>query len=273
MVKSPYSEHFRKDCLPAVLEEEGGKVDNPKDPGGRTNKGVTQRTYNGWRRDHGLKVRDVYLIEDWEVEAIYGDNYWKPVKGDAIPRGVGYFTFDSAVNSGVSRGSKWLQIALGMRGKQVDGNVGPHTVLAALKASPVAVIQKMAVIRTGFLKGLKTWATFGRGWTKRVNRVEARAVAMAYKAQGSNVSASMHNEAMKAEDIAKSQSKAAAATATAGAGTGATTTLDPTLITNLSPAVIFGVIAVVLFVAFLVYRRSRINRDRAKAYLLEASHH
>ena len=41
-------------CLKATLRYEGGKVDNPKDPGGRTAYGVTQNTYNAWRAKHGL---------------------------------------------------------------------------------------------------------------------------------------------------------------------------------------------------------------------------
>jgi hypothetical protein len=52
------------DALSHLLVREGGKVDNPKDPGGRTNQGVTQRVYNGWRTRSHLPVRDVYLIGD-----------------------------------------------------------------------------------------------------------------------------------------------------------------------------------------------------------------
>lgn len=44
---------------------EGGKVDHLKDPGGRTNRGITQRVYNAWWSKQNLPARDVYFIEDW----------------------------------------------------------------------------------------------------------------------------------------------------------------------------------------------------------------
>ena len=61
-------------ALPHVLVHEGGKVDHPKDPGGRTNKGVTQRVYNAWRGKSHLPMRDVYLIDDLEVAASSGSS-------------------------------------------------------------------------------------------------------------------------------------------------------------------------------------------------------
>ena len=58
-------------ALPFVLRWEGGFVDHPADPGGRTNKGVTQKVYNASRARLGLAPQDVKNITDAEVHAIY----------------------------------------------------------------------------------------------------------------------------------------------------------------------------------------------------------
>jgi lysozyme family protein len=64
--------------LPFVLRWEGGFVDHPNDPGGRTNKGVTQRVYDAWRKRQGLPVRDVKRLDDTELHRIYESGYWIP---------------------------------------------------------------------------------------------------------------------------------------------------------------------------------------------------
>ena len=68
-------------ALEFTLRWEGGKVDDPHDHGGRTNRGITQRTYDGWRSDHDLPARDVYLLEEDELQDIYRTLYWWVAKG------------------------------------------------------------------------------------------------------------------------------------------------------------------------------------------------
>ena len=34
-----------------IMRREGGYVDNPKDPGGRTNFGITQKTLDDWHAE------------------------------------------------------------------------------------------------------------------------------------------------------------------------------------------------------------------------------
>lgn len=162
-----------KRSLDRVLVHEGGKADHPKDPGGRTNKGITQRTYDAWRKRQGKSRRDVWTIMLAEVEAIYREQYWNIIKGDDLPAGVDYVVFDAAVNSGPERAGIWLQRALGERYRsRVDGVIGTET-LAAVEAhrNHDALIAEMCARRMAFLRELKTWPTFGRGWTTRVNGV------------------------------------------------------------------------------------------------------
>lgn len=86
--------------LAAVLQHEGGWSNDPHDPGGATNRGVTQGTYDLWRVDHQLPKRSVKHITPAEVMAVYKKRYWDAVRGDEMPSGVDYCLFDFAVNSG-----------------------------------------------------------------------------------------------------------------------------------------------------------------------------
>jgi len=176
------------DALARVLVHEGGKVDHPDDPGGRTNKGITQRVYNGWRSRNSLPVRDVYQIADNEVEAIYRFQYWEPIKGDALPVGVGYVVFDGAVNSGPKQSVKWLQRALADPEVAVDGMLGAVT-LSKVKANTDndKLIAAICARRMVFLQALKTWKTFGKGWTRRVSDVKKTGQAWAMGTVGPEI--------------------------------------------------------------------------------------
>lgn len=160
-------------ALPPVLVLEGGKVDHPKDPGGRTNKGITQRVYDAWRKLRKLSVRDVYLIAADEVRAIYKSQYWDVIRGDQLPEGLGFVVFDGAVNSGPKQSVKWLQRALGnLYTGTVDGVMGNLTLDAVRAVNDIdALITRILARRMEFLQALKTWATFGRGWKRRVDHV------------------------------------------------------------------------------------------------------
>lgn len=164
------------DALKLVLTEEGGKVDDPRDHGGRTNKGITQRAYDAWRASKGLLRRDVYLITDAEVEAIYRNAYADHVRFDDLPSGVGYAVFDDAVNSGTVEGAKELQRAVGMA---ADGVIGDLTLAAVRRIAPVVLVGRLCDGRLTFLRLIKGWITFGKGWSNRVEFVRTHALAMA----------------------------------------------------------------------------------------------
>ncbi|WP_158966277.1 glycoside hydrolase family 108 protein [Chachezhania sediminis] len=152
-------------ALPRILAHEGGFVNHPADPGGATNRGITQATYNGWLKSQGRASRPVQYISDAEVAAIYGVQYWDAIRGDELPAGVAYAVFDAAVNSGPARAAKWLQAAVGVT---ADGVIGVQTLAAAAKAPAHKVIDAMCDARLAFLKRLRAWPTFGKGWTRRV---------------------------------------------------------------------------------------------------------
>jgi lysozyme family protein len=162
-----------------LIKHEGGYVNHPRDPGGATNLGVTQRTLSEWRR-RPVTIEEVKNLTRKEAEAIYRANYWEPVGGDALPPGVDIAVFDAAVNSGVRRSSKWLQRAVGMPESEVDGNAGPATLTKLRGLNPRVVALNVCDQRISFLRGLPTWPVFGRGWSTRMADVRAQVLKATY---------------------------------------------------------------------------------------------
>ena len=151
-------------CLHMLLEHEGGYVNDSRDSGGMTNLGVTKRVYDEWigRESTEQEMRD--LTPD-DVAPIYKKNYWDRVKGDDLPSGVDWCAFDWAVNSGSGRPAKAIQRAVGAA---ADGAIGPMTLKAVADKDPKEIIEYVFQVRQSFYESLKTFETFGKGWTRRV---------------------------------------------------------------------------------------------------------
>lgn len=162
--------------LTFVLQHEGGFVDDKRDPGGRTNHGVTQTVYDDWRVANGLPERSVRDITNAEITLLYKGRYWDKIRGDELPSGVDYCVFDFAVNSGINRAARYLQEAAGA---DVDGVIGPATLSEVDAEAPAALIDAICDARLAFLKRLHNFDIFGKGWARRVAEVRANAKAMA----------------------------------------------------------------------------------------------
>ena len=201
-------------CMAEIFAHEGGYVDHPKDPGGATKMGITIGTLRDWRG--GPVTRDdVRSLTKREAETIYRARYWNPVRGDDLRQGVDLVALDPAVNSGVRRGVQWLQRAVGAT---ADGKMGPATLAAANDATPVDAIKRACAVRMGFLRGLRTWSTFGRGWSARVARVEAVALRMAAESIGAQARPVLIEEKDRATQQARREAQTASGTAAAGGG-------------------------------------------------------
>jgi len=145
---------------------EGGFVNHPKDPGGATDRGITQATYDAYMIQKGRETRSVRGISKTVAEAIIAENYLDAAGCDRLPSGIDYAVGDYAVNSGVSRAVKDLQRILG--GLKVDGVAGSKTIAAAMAADHIHVIVALCDRRMKFLRGLRHWSDFGDGWKIRV---------------------------------------------------------------------------------------------------------
>src|SRR5690606_32075775 len=136
--------------------------------------GITLATFRRYVKRNGT-VDDLKRITDAQVSTVYRKQYWDAVKGDDLPSGVDYAVFDFAVHSGPARAAKYLQVVVGAK---VDGKIGPATLAAVRKTMRATVINDLCDRRMAFLKSLKTWKTFGKGWTNRVNDVVREAAKM-----------------------------------------------------------------------------------------------
>lgn len=143
----------------ALLGNEGGYSNNPRDRGGETMWGVTVNTARHAGYMGPMKDMPVDVAKD-----IYRERYWRP-EFDQMPYVVAFQVFDSAVNSGPTIAIKWLQEALQVN---ADGVIGPVTMATLAKAEPLVVVMRFMAVRLKFLASLPSWPDFGRGWANRV---------------------------------------------------------------------------------------------------------
>lgn len=139
-----------------VVESEGGFVDDPSDPGGKTKFGVSQRAYPD---------EDIERMTLARAQFLYRRDYWDRISGDSLPEGVALVLFDFAVNSGVSQAVKSLQRLLGVTS---DGQIGPMTIAATRAIPSRRLVSWLSAERALYVAGLPTFSRFGRGWTRRI---------------------------------------------------------------------------------------------------------
>lgn len=144
-------------CLAETLKWEGGWSDNPRDPGGATNHGITLRTYSQWLRRPATK-RELLTIDSETVSAVYHRLFWLPIGGDALPSGVDMMLFDIAINNGDGREHQWA--------------------IATANLSPSARVARLDYLRRGFWRRLASFSTFGIGWFHREKGILAVAQKM-----------------------------------------------------------------------------------------------
>lgn len=161
-------------ALAAVLNHEGGFVNHPADPGGMTNLGCTKQVWEAWC-GRQVDEKDMRELTKGDVAPLYKQKYWDKIQGDYLPAGVDYVVFDCAINSGPGRAAKFLQQVVGAT---QDGVIGPGTLKAVAAIPAGELIERYSAVRLGFLQGLATWETFGKGWGRRVEEVKHSALKM-----------------------------------------------------------------------------------------------
>lgn len=159
--------------LARILEFEGGYGDDPFDPGGPTNKGITLAVY-AKARGQQLSAENVdrlkselRAIPDALVARIYLERYWRPAVCPDVSAGLAHFHFDAAVNQGVGTAARMLQEALDVA---IDGEIGPITLRAAATRPPADTLRRYAAVRRRRYRNLQHFWRFGRGWLARVDR-------------------------------------------------------------------------------------------------------
>ena len=143
-----------------LIGHEGGYVNDPRDPGGETNWGITKRTAqaNGYQGSIRAMTRE-------KAYKIYYSAFWLRYQCDKMPEAVAFQFFDAAVNHGLGNASRMLQRAVNVAD---DGIIGNMTIAAIKKMSISDVIMRLNAERLEFYCKLSTFATFGKGWVRRV---------------------------------------------------------------------------------------------------------
>lgn len=161
-----------KECLDLVLKSEGGWVNNPKDPGGETNLGVTKAIWEEWV---GHPVESLKNLTKDQVAPLYEQKYWRPCYGEVLPRGLDFIVFSMGVNAGPGRAVKLLQSSIGCL---PDGVIGPRTRGLIRDSDITTLVAKFSEARREYYRSLKTFPIFGKGWLTRVDREESEALNM-----------------------------------------------------------------------------------------------
>ncbi len=168
-----------KVSLKYVLNHEGGYVNDPHDPGGATNRGITIHTLKRWRK-RDVTPADVKALSLRETAQIYEAHYWDTLRLDDVPNGVDYPLFSCGVLAGIGTAAKIMQRIVGT---EADGRIGKNT-MAAFNAylgrvGRAAFIKQFCADWLAYLEGRKGWARYGRGWRRRVRGVRDVALVMA----------------------------------------------------------------------------------------------
>lgn len=159
-------------CGPSI---EGGFSNDPRDPGGATNHGITIGTLSHWR-GRTCTVADVQQLQLAEAMAIYRAWYWNVVSGDNLPAGLDLIVFDAAVNQGPGTAAMFLQEAVEA---VADGHIGPNTLAAIRVCDPVQAITAVAHHRDQAYHAAAQFPTYGNGWLTRLGRVTDQSLAWA----------------------------------------------------------------------------------------------
>lgn len=152
-------------AIPTVLQHEGGYVNNPADPGGETNFGISKRSYPNV---------DIAGLTQAAACDIYRRDFWTPLLLDSVnSQDVATKILDTCVNLGLGGGVKYLQRALVSSGTlvAVDGQMGPATLAAVNAADPNQLLTAYRNVLVSFYEGLVAQkpqdSPFEAGWLNR----------------------------------------------------------------------------------------------------------
>lgn len=139
-----------------LIGHEGGYVNNPADPGGETNFGISKRSY---------PMENIRGMTLERAKGIYLRDYWEPAGCNAVPDGLRFDLFDMAVNSGVTTAIRTLQNSVGAA---ADGVIGPKTAAAINAMEAPRLVARFNGWRLAFMANTPQFDTFGRGWARRI---------------------------------------------------------------------------------------------------------
>jgi len=153
-----------------VIGHEGGFTEHRNDRGNWTSGIMGQGQLKGTK--YGISAMaypslDIKNLTLQQAKDIYKRDYWDKVSGDQLPPLVAFNVFDGAINSGIGRSARWLQMAVGAT---PDGAIGPATLRAVAAQDERRTVTLYCAERLLFLASMNptVWNNFGRGLVNRV---------------------------------------------------------------------------------------------------------
>jgi lysozyme family protein len=143
-------------CLALVLKHEGGYVNDPKDPGGETNMGISKRSF---------PKEDIRNLTRERAAELYERHYWIPAKCTSVPAPLRPLYFDTAVNCGVATAVRLLQLSCGI---EADGIFGPATMKASIRARRADFAEERRQYYLRMVHRNPSLARFLGGWLNRI---------------------------------------------------------------------------------------------------------
>lgn len=159
------------DSFAALIGNEGGFSNDPKDKGNWTGGGLGLGELKGTKfgisaaRYPALDIANLSLDD---AKAIYRRDYWGAGGCDAVPDAIKFDLFDMVVNSGQANAIRTLQRSMGMHDNEVDGIMGPHTIMVAQGMNPDKAFARFQGARLFYITSSTTWDDEGRGLVNRV---------------------------------------------------------------------------------------------------------
>lgn len=157
------------DAVRWVIDVAEGGARLITDTGGMTRFGISQNRY---------PTLDIENLTRQQAEALYLRDFWRPIKGAALPPALALVLFDAAVNMGPPTAVRILQTVL--RHVTVDGVMGPETVSAAKMYLPrTELVAQVMRLRNSWYRDLaaksEKHARYLFGWEMRLWRLALEA--------------------------------------------------------------------------------------------------
>ena len=149
------------DIIEKVLEHEGGLVDDPKDAGGLTNMGISQRAYPD---------EDIRGLTVERAKELYKRDYWDRYRTGDLPDRLRHIYVDMCINMGGGRAIKILQEACNSKNAtkiDIDGGIGPATIKAASNVEPFRLRAYRVMFYAELVMKKPEQERFWVGWFRR----------------------------------------------------------------------------------------------------------
>lgn len=237
-------------CHPITAAWEGGWSNHKADPGGKTMLGITEVRWHQYQDALSEKRTPVRSVTMAQALKFYRSEFWEASGAARLVPGVDLAVYDASVNSGVSRGRKWLTGAIGSE-------------------NHAETVKRICRARLSFMQSLKIWKTFGKGWGRRVADIEVKGVAMALAYMGASdkrIQIEAKAEAEAAKRSAATANKAAKSTATGAAASGGVPVVDHAAADPAALWILGGLCLVLAIGAVIFVIRKRAAVARAEAY-------